>query len=87
MTETANMFAENQSYYVNPSYISNIKDTIAVSTDTETTEYLSSMLSVPSAYWLDVKDKLSGIVSCSIITMYIHVFATCEHGKIWVSKK
>ena len=53
-----NPFAE-VSFYVNPSYQKELDSSIATATgDVKST--LQSMRSVPSAYWLDVKAKITG---------------------------
>jgi hypothetical protein len=65
---TSNIFAKNKNYYVNPSYKANIQATVNLGDSTPKVKtYLTSMLNVPSAYWIDVK----GI---KFIYIYIYVY-------------
>ena len=47
-------------FYVNPSYQAELDTSIATETDATIKSTLESMREVPSAYWIDVKDKITG---------------------------
>ena len=47
-------------YYVNPSYQKELDSSIATETDATIKKTLQSMRSVPSAYWIDKADKITG---------------------------
>lgn len=55
-----NLFALHEgSWYVNPSYRTQLQSSIETS-DGNVRETLESMLNITSAYWIDVKGKLTG---------------------------
>ena len=54
-----NPFATD-AYYVNPSYQKELDSSIATETDATIKKTLQSMRSVPSAYWIDKADKITG---------------------------
>ena len=54
-----NPFATD-AYYVNPSYQKELDSSIATETDATIRKTLQSMRSVPSAYWIDKADKITG---------------------------
>jgi len=54
-----NPFA-GHAFYVNPSYQAELDASIATSTDPNVTATLKQMREVPSAYWIDVKSKITG---------------------------
>jgi hypothetical protein len=56
---SANPFVRTPTFYVNPSYQAELSTSIATATG-QVKATLESMLSVSSAYWIDVKGKLSG---------------------------
>ncbi|KAJ8600597.1 hypothetical protein CTAYLR_008195 [Chrysophaeum taylorii] len=55
-----NLFAEATAFYVNPTYARNLNSSIATSTDARVAANLAAMRDVPSAYWIDVKSKITG---------------------------
>ena len=57
-TTTMNPFAQ-RSFYVNPTYRQHIRSTMEQTTDAHTRAALESLIEVPSAYWLDTKERIS----------------------------
>ncbi|KAJ8606213.1 hypothetical protein CTAYLR_010496 [Chrysophaeum taylorii] len=56
-----NVFAEAGGvFYVNPTYAANLDRTIANTRNADVAATLEAMKEVPSAYWIDVKSKISG---------------------------
>lgn len=55
----SNPFEDTQSYYVNPSYRTELQSSID-SSDGSVKEYLTNMMDVASAYWIDTKSKITG---------------------------
>lgn len=47
-------------YYVNPSYVAELQTSISTETDATIKSTLTKMQTVPSAYWIDVKAKITG---------------------------
>ena len=52
-------------YYVNPTYQTNLQNSISTSSG-QVKDTLTKMLTVPSAYWIDVKSKLTGSTTSSV---------------------
>ena len=59
MNSTATNPFDNVNFYVNPSYQKELDTSISTATGVVKTT-LSSMREIPSAYWLDVKTKITG---------------------------
>lgn len=55
-----NVFAEAEAFYVNPTYTANLERTIATTSDDTVAANLEWMKTVPSAYWIDIKSKITG---------------------------
>jgi len=63
--QLANPFARTLNYYVNPSYQQELESSIVTATG-QTKLTLQSMMQVSSAYWIDVKSKISGLDTSSV---------------------
>lgn len=60
-----NPYADVEAFYVNPSYKTELQGSIDTASGT-VKETLTSMLDVPSAYWIDVKSKILGNGTSSV---------------------
>ena len=54
-----NLFAEYD-YYVNPIYSAKVNGSLATETDPDIRSYLKNMANLPTAIWIDAKDKIYG---------------------------
>ena len=64
--QSANPYVRTSSYYVNPTYQAELRSSIATASGQVKTT-LQSMLQVSSAYWIDVKAKITGFNSTSTV--------------------
>ena len=58
--QSANPFLSTNNWYVNPAYKLELQGSIDTCTDAGVKKYLQDMREVPSAYWLDKKNKIHG---------------------------
>lgn len=65
-----NPFLDHPSWYVNPSYTTNLAQTAAETVDRATLANLDVMKAIPSAFWLDVKRKAQ-ISAVSILSLVL----------------
>lgn len=64
MVASQNPF-KNGNFYVNPTYKANLQTSIATASG-KAKENLLQMVNVPSAYWIDVKSKITGTGTSSV---------------------
>lgn len=78
-TDVTNPFVAHPDWYVNPTYIANLDDTINATSSQSTRCTLAGMRDIPSAYWIDVKSKAQVTATSAQDTSMAH--GILEHAR------